>query len=169
MQTALSTRSCSCSMRPTSTSVSFRVPHMRAIRPFTAAPVHQQAAAAVAVPSPVAPQRLLVCSAAAKDATEQVWLVYVSMARADAAEQPCTRHSKVVLLLHVACPIVSARHQLATAVFFRLFCHCCIERLIHSMVTMSWPPHTCLFWCSSSCCVLLAPTGVHSCSVKHAV
>uniref|UniRef100_A0A383WHX3 Uncharacterized protein n=1 Tax=Tetradesmus obliquus TaxID=3088 RepID=A0A383WHX3_TETOB len=36
------------------------MPHMRAIRPFTAAPVHRQTAAAVAVPSPVAPQRLLV-------------------------------------------------------------------------------------------------------------
>ncbi|KAF6261670.1 hypothetical protein COO60DRAFT_1500678 [Scenedesmus sp. NREL 46B-D3] len=70
MQTALATRACSCSMRPLSMSASCRISHVRAIKPFTAAPVRHQKAAAVL--SPVAPQRLLVCSAAAKDATEQV-------------------------------------------------------------------------------------------------
>jgi hypothetical protein len=141
MQTALSTRSCSCSMRPASTSVSFRVPHMRSIRPFTAAPVHQQTAAALAVPSPIAPQRLLVCSAAAKDATEQVWLVPCPMVQASAAEQHFTRPQQHDTATWYMCS--------ASTLCLRLHVTTCSPSALLSQLYLIW--HTCLHHSMARC------------------
>jgi hypothetical protein len=147
MQTALSARTCSCSMRPANTSASYRMPHMRSVRPFTATPVHHQTAA-VAVPSPVAPQRLLVCSAAAKDATEQVRSMQHLLLRADAAMQPCISHGTLILLC--AC----TAHLLWSVV---------INFYLHQGLSATVTQHCMSLWLSSgtptvNCLLLMHPT-----------